>query len=248
MNWHDLLGVGQGGRDEVPAFQDLWYLARDGVSGLRQPPAPDPGPGPGPGLRGPLGGRRRRRPAGRHACSCPPAASRILQSSGGTNFLAGGAAWWTFPSAGSGPRARRSGSSCPATAPCGRWWTGASSGGSGRAWCPAAGTASPWTSPCLKRDRLLHQAGAGGQVRPAADLVVNHTAAPAGASASPRRPAPSPLRRSPRSPLPRPEERAPSLKVTGSKGCDRHRTRRPPGQAVGQWAFGRRRDARTILE
>jgi len=32
MNWHDLLGVEQGGRDQAPTFDDVYHLERNGVT------------------------------------------------------------------------------------------------------------------------------------------------------------------------------------------------------------------------
>jgi len=95
MNWHELIGVGNGGRPEVPPFRDLWYLERDGqvvfdshtphtiVQGLDLAyvvPVGDLDRG------GRLGG----------SVQLPTGGERILQSTGGVNFLAGAAAWRTF--------------------------------------------------------------------------------------------------------------------------------------------------------
>jgi len=95
MNWHNIIGVGQGGRDEVAPFQDHWDLTRDGrvVFQSDQPrtllqgldvsyavPFGDAGNG------GRLGG----------SVQLPTGGERILQSSGGVNFLAGAAAWRQF--------------------------------------------------------------------------------------------------------------------------------------------------------
>jgi hypothetical protein len=91
-NWHDILGVGQGGRDEVPPAQDHWNLTRDGkvvfqsdsprtlVQGLDLSyavPFGDPANG------GRLGG----------SVQLPTGDQRHMQSSDGTNFMAG-VAWW----------------------------------------------------------------------------------------------------------------------------------------------------------
>ena len=94
MNWHDLLGVGQGGRNQVPLFQDQWILERNGtvvfdstsprtfVQGLDASYAVPFGDGANGGR---LGG----------SVQLPTGAEHIMQSSDGTNFLAGAAAWRT---------------------------------------------------------------------------------------------------------------------------------------------------------
>jgi hypothetical protein len=95
-NWHEILGVGQGGRQNVPAFQDLWYLSRDGqvvfdshqpttlVQGLDLAYVVPLGDGDNGGR---LGG----------TVQLPTGGERILQSTGGTNYLLGAAGWRTFP-------------------------------------------------------------------------------------------------------------------------------------------------------
>jgi len=95
MNWHNIIGVGQGGRDEVPPFQDHWDLTRDGrvvfqsdrprtlLQGLDVSyavPFGDLGHG------GRLGG----------SVQLPTGGERVLQSSGGTNFMVGAAGWHQF--------------------------------------------------------------------------------------------------------------------------------------------------------
>jgi hypothetical protein len=95
MNWHDILGVGQGGRDQVPPFQDKWMLVRDGrvvfastsprtfVQGLDVAYAIPFGDGANGGRYG-------------ASVQLPTGGEQIMQSSGGTNFLAGAALWHTF--------------------------------------------------------------------------------------------------------------------------------------------------------
>jgi hypothetical protein len=95
MNWHNLLGVGQAGRNDVPTFQDKWLLVRDGVvvfdsdrprtiiQGLDLTYAVPFGDGANGGR---LGG----------GVQLPTGGEAIMQSTGGTNFLAGGALWRTF--------------------------------------------------------------------------------------------------------------------------------------------------------
>jgi hypothetical protein len=94
-NWHDLIGVGQGGRESVPNFVDQWYLERDGrvifdsrqprtlVQGLDLSYAVPLGDGADGGR---LGG----------SVQVPTGGARIMQSSGGTNVMVGGAVWRTF--------------------------------------------------------------------------------------------------------------------------------------------------------
>lgn len=95
MNWHDLLGVEQGGRDQAPCFGDIYHLDRKGVTvfDLSSPRAELLAPDvayavPFGDLRdgGRLGG----------SVQLPTGHAQELQSSGGTNFLAGGALWRTF--------------------------------------------------------------------------------------------------------------------------------------------------------
>lgn len=95
MNWHDILGVGQGGRDRVPPFQDKWVMVRDGrvvfdstsprtfVQGLDVSYAIPFGDGANGGRYG-------------ASVQLPTGGERIMQSSGGTNFMAGAAIWHTF--------------------------------------------------------------------------------------------------------------------------------------------------------
>jgi hypothetical protein len=96
MTWHDILGLPQGGREQVPLFQDHWDLTRDGqvvfssdrprtlVQGLDLAYVVPLGDGDNGGR---LGG----------TVQLPTGGERILQSSGGTNYLAGAALWHTFP-------------------------------------------------------------------------------------------------------------------------------------------------------
>ncbi len=97
MNWHDLLGVDQGGRNQVPAFLDVYHLERDGVVvfDLQHPRLE---------LQGldlayllPWGDRA---DGGRIGSSVqlPTGGVEELQSSGGVNFLAGVAVWHTHGS------------------------------------------------------------------------------------------------------------------------------------------------------
>jgi len=95
MNWHDIIGVEQGGRNTTPLFQDQWVLTRDGrtvfnsttprtfIPGLDVSYAVPYGDGVNGGR---LGG----------SVQLPTGGEQIMQSSGGTNFLAGAAGWQTF--------------------------------------------------------------------------------------------------------------------------------------------------------
>jgi hypothetical protein len=95
MNWHDMLGVGQGGRNEVAPFQDRWDLVRDGrvvfdsdtprtfVQGLDISYAVPVGDGANGGRYG-------------GSVQLPTGEELHMQSSGGTNFMAGAAVWHTF--------------------------------------------------------------------------------------------------------------------------------------------------------
>jgi hypothetical protein len=95
MNWHDILGVGQGGRNEVPPFQDEWQLVRDGrvvfdstrprtiIQGLDVSYAIPFGNGYNGGRYG-------------GSVQLPTGGEEIMQSTGGTNFMAGAAVWHTF--------------------------------------------------------------------------------------------------------------------------------------------------------
>jgi hypothetical protein len=95
MNWHEILGVGQAGRNTVPTFQDKWVLERNGVvvfdndrprtiiQGLDLSYAVPFGDGAKGGRWG-------------GSVQLPTGGEPIMQSSGGTNFMAGGALWRTF--------------------------------------------------------------------------------------------------------------------------------------------------------
>ena len=94
MNWHDILGVGQGGRNEAPTFAETYYLKRGDVLvfDLDKPRAQIQGLDlayvvPWGTLES--GGR-----AG-GTVQLPTGHLQELQSSDGTNFLAGIAAWKT---------------------------------------------------------------------------------------------------------------------------------------------------------
>jgi hypothetical protein len=97
MNWHDLLGVDQGGRDQFPAINEDYHLDRDGVTifDLNRPRLELQGVDvayviPWGSLRD--GGRLGT------TMQLPTGHLETLQSSGGTNFLAGAAVWKTFGS------------------------------------------------------------------------------------------------------------------------------------------------------
>jgi hypothetical protein len=93
-NWHDLIGVGQGGRESVPNFVDQWYLERDGkvifdshaprtvLQGLDLAYVVPFGDGADGGR---LGG----------SVQLPTGGVRFMQSSGGVNVMAGAAVWRT---------------------------------------------------------------------------------------------------------------------------------------------------------
>jgi hypothetical protein len=93
-NWHNLLGVGDGGRYELPTFQERYILVHDGVPifDLTRPKVELQGldlayvrPW-GDGANGErLGG----------SVQLPTGDVQQLQSSGGVNYLAGGAIWRT---------------------------------------------------------------------------------------------------------------------------------------------------------
>lgn len=95
MNWHDILGVGQGGRDQVPSFSDHWDLSRNGqvvfasdsprtfIAGLDLSYAVPFGDGRNGGR---LGG----------SVQLPTGGVQNMQSSDGVNFMAGAAGWHTF--------------------------------------------------------------------------------------------------------------------------------------------------------
>jgi hypothetical protein len=95
MNWHHLLGVGQGGRDQVQNFMDVYHLDRNGVVvfDLSRPRLELQGldlayvlPWGNKNAGGRLGG----------SIQVPTGHAEELQSSGGTNFMAGLGAWTTF--------------------------------------------------------------------------------------------------------------------------------------------------------
>jgi len=97
MNWHHLLGVGQGGRDQVQTFMDVYHLDRNGVVvfDLSRPRLELQGldlayvlPWGDKNAGGRLGG----------SIQIPTGHAEELQSSGGTNFMAGLGAWTTVGS------------------------------------------------------------------------------------------------------------------------------------------------------
>ena len=97
MDWHDLLHVDQGGRDQVPAFQDIYHMDRNGVTvfDLYRPRLELQGvdlayvlPWGTPDSGGRMGA----------TAQLPTGHEVALQSSGGTNFLAGLAGWKTYGS------------------------------------------------------------------------------------------------------------------------------------------------------
>jgi hypothetical protein len=94
MNWHDILGVDQGGRSDVPAFLGTYHLDRNGVVvfDLRRPRLE---------LQGldlayvlPWGDKNHGGRAG-GSVQMSTGHAEELQSSGGTNFMAGLGAWTT---------------------------------------------------------------------------------------------------------------------------------------------------------
>lgn len=94
MNWHEILGVGQGGRNEVPTFLDAYHLDRNGVVvfDLHSPRLELQGldlayvlPWGDKHNGGRMGG----------SIQIPTGRAEALQSSGGTNFMAGLGAWTT---------------------------------------------------------------------------------------------------------------------------------------------------------
>lgn len=95
MNWHEILGVEQGGRDQAPCFDDVYLLKHKGVVvfDLEKPRAQIQAPDLACVL--PFGDRS---DGGRLGGSVqiPTGHTTELQSSGGTNFMAGGAVWRTF--------------------------------------------------------------------------------------------------------------------------------------------------------
>lgn len=92
MNWHNLIGVQQGGRDEVPCFNDVYHLDRDGVTvfDLNRPRLEFQGVDVAYVL--PWGDRASGGRVGT-TVQLPTGHEQELQSSGGTNFLAGAAVW-----------------------------------------------------------------------------------------------------------------------------------------------------------
>jgi len=95
MNWHDLIGVDQGGRDQAPTFKEVYHLDRDGVTvfDLDRPRAQIQGVDVAyvvPWGTARAGGRLGA------TVQLPTGHQQELQSSGGTNFLAGAAAWRTI--------------------------------------------------------------------------------------------------------------------------------------------------------
>ncbi|HLO67913.1 MAG TPA: DUF3187 family protein [Holophaga sp.] len=95
MNWHDILGVEQGGRDQAPTFDDVYHLDSNGMTvfDLRRPRLQIQGVDLawvlpfGDGARGGRAGASLQLPTGHQD---------TLQSSGGVGFLAGLALWRTF--------------------------------------------------------------------------------------------------------------------------------------------------------
>ena len=94
-NWHKVLGVGDCGRSTLPAIQERYLLVRDGttVFELRHPRLELQGldlayvlPWGNRGDGGRFGG----------SVQLPTGGEQVLQSSGGTNFMAGVGAWRTF--------------------------------------------------------------------------------------------------------------------------------------------------------
>jgi hypothetical protein len=94
-NWHEIIAVGDTGRAGAPTFQDQWYLERDGrvVFDGHRPVTFVPGLDLAYVV--PFGDNAN---GGRWGASVqlPTGGERIMQSSGGTNFLAGAALWRTF--------------------------------------------------------------------------------------------------------------------------------------------------------
>jgi hypothetical protein len=95
MNWHDILHVEQGGRDQAPTFDEDYHLDRNGVTvfDLKNPRLQLQGldlayavPWGDGASGGRLGG----------SVQIPTGHGRELQSSDGTNFMAGLGAWETF--------------------------------------------------------------------------------------------------------------------------------------------------------
>ncbi len=95
MNWHNILGVEQGGRDAEPTFDDVYHLERGGVTvfDLNQPRLQVQGVDLAyviPWGDGHDGGRFGA------TVQVPTGHQQELASSGGTNFLAGVAGWKTL--------------------------------------------------------------------------------------------------------------------------------------------------------
>lgn len=95
MNWHGILGVDQGGRDQLPCFNDIYLLQRNGVTvfSLERPRLEFQGVDVAYVV--PWGDQSSGGRAGA-TVQLPTGREEELQSSGGTNFLAGGAIWKTF--------------------------------------------------------------------------------------------------------------------------------------------------------
>lgn len=95
MNWHDIIGVGQGGRSEIPPFSDQWNLTRDGRTVFASSSPRTFIPGLDLSYAVPFGdGRNGGRLGG--SVQIPTGGERIMQSSGGLNYMAGAAGWHTF--------------------------------------------------------------------------------------------------------------------------------------------------------
>jgi hypothetical protein len=94
-NWHEIIGVGDTGRAGVPTFQDQWYLERDGVVVFDSHKPVTFVPGLDLAYVVPHGDGAN---GGRFGATVqlPTGGERIMQSSGGTNYLAGAAWWHTF--------------------------------------------------------------------------------------------------------------------------------------------------------
>jgi len=95
-NWHNLIGVGQGGREQVATFQDKWVMIRDGRVVFDSTTSRTFIPGLDLSYALPLGDAAN---GGRVGASVQlsTGGQRTMRSSGGTNFMAGAAAWHTFP-------------------------------------------------------------------------------------------------------------------------------------------------------
>jgi hypothetical protein len=98
MNWHEIIGVEQGGRDQVPTFQDQYVLTRDGVVVFDNTSPRWLLQGLDLSYAVPWGDHDNGARAGA-SVQLPTGEEQALQSSGGTNFLAGAAWWHTFGAA-----------------------------------------------------------------------------------------------------------------------------------------------------